>query len=1334
MTSKVGILYYYEKEKEEMNSPYMGRFQITQAFTSEHDGLDLVGLDSKQIHSTVNGTVIHAGWENPSNHSQGFGLYVCIRVGNQDYYYGHMSQIYVSVGQTVKITDIIGLEGSTGYSTGSHCHYCCRVAGTMTPLDINAISGIPNVVGGVYDDGASGGTIPGGGGISGGTPNGGILSDAFQLSYLNGGSWTIFTNQAMSNMDGIKIQATRVRPYYLTYRTRNQGQGDFYPYVTSSQDDYAGSNGKPMQLLQIQAFDNNGTKLTTGVVVMYRVHVGGRWLPWVSNADPEWMQSVFDKHHLDGSLDTTSADAGLPGQNIDGVDIRVYECNSQTGGSLGGLIDGEVAPGIGYMIDGGWEDMGTGVLADHIDGLKITTNPSKPYYLSYQTWNQGQSGFYPAVSSLENDYAGSAGKPIQLVSIRAFSKDGTKLTSGVIVMYRAFVGGRWLPWVSNADPQWMQNVKNKFSLDGTLDTTGYYAGLDGQNISGLEIHVFEDSSSNPGSGDFSGSEIRLATSYMFDNLSNWNTFDKTVTADHIDGVKIQTDSTHGFYLTYQTWNQGQGGFYPEVTSLQNDYAGSAGKPIQLLSIRAYKSDGTKLTSGVVIMYRALVNGRWLPWVSNADPQWMDSVKSQYNLDGTLDYTSYYAGIDGQNISGLEIRAFVGTTNDTPIEGLVGQEAPPTLSYMVDNNWTNFDKSVIPGRLDGLKIQTDASKPYYITYRTHNQGQGTYYPFVTSRENDYAGSAGKPIQLLSLYVYKNDGTKLVTGVVVMYRAYVEGRWLPWVSNANPEWMRSVQAKYNLDGTLDDSAYYAGIDGKNISGIEVRIFEENNANIPDTPQTPSGQSKIIDAPFISQLPNYPTGCESVATVMALQYAGVNISVDTFIDKYLYKTGVIFDPNESFGGDPRGSGYGCYSPVIKKALDKILTADTALYAREMKGKSLQNLCSDYIDKNIPVILWATMGMDTPKNGNRWYYNGKLIQWIIPEHCLLLVGYDDEHYIFNDPLRNKNTYYRKSAVEIAYAGLGSQAITINKLSSLDDYQQPPIPDVSPKTPLITSLFEDIYSLENLYVDYRNEWGTMVTDYTARSMVLGMTSFLRSQQYSGFQWYFTTKHPIDSQFIEYVQQRDSGLFTKLKDFMDVKQLLTDGDKGLIDLPHLAATMEAYLSIDLPPNFWAGWGGDLATGMADVTNRYNERNNPSSIYYNKTLQQVANMTIGNEDSSCNYTDFCCDFDAYKMSRYIEEATKVGASQEYNIHLFSDTLKWYYQTEKLHRKRFNWIFDELGCSFDTLRQSIFDKMNGFEEWLPGVGLLALKGNNPSVEVHVSCCYAFSQYISKMIQDL
>ena len=62
-----------------MNSPYMGNFKVTQEYKgATHDGLDLVGQDNKNIHSTVNGVVAFAGWENPSKHSQGFGQYVKI--------------------------------------------------------------------------------------------------------------------------------------------------------------------------------------------------------------------------------------------------------------------------------------------------------------------------------------------------------------------------------------------------------------------------------------------------------------------------------------------------------------------------------------------------------------------------------------------------------------------------------------------------------------------------------------------------------------------------------------------------------------------------------------------------------------------------------------------------------------------------------------------------------------------------------------------------------------------------------------------------------------------------------------------------------------------------------------------------------------------------------------------------------------------------------------------------------------------------------------------------------------------------------------------------------
>lgn len=138
-----------------MNSPYEGKFKITQTYKgAAHDGLDLVGIDSKEIHATANGKVVFAGWENAMNQKQGFGQYVVIYADGKYYHYGHLSEIRCKYGDQVKITQVIGIEGSTGNSTGSHCHYCVRTS--MSPgshLDINSISGIPNIFGGVYDDG-----------------------------------------------------------------------------------------------------------------------------------------------------------------------------------------------------------------------------------------------------------------------------------------------------------------------------------------------------------------------------------------------------------------------------------------------------------------------------------------------------------------------------------------------------------------------------------------------------------------------------------------------------------------------------------------------------------------------------------------------------------------------------------------------------------------------------------------------------------------------------------------------------------------------------------------------------------------------------------------------------------------------------------------------------------------------------------------------------------------------------------------------------------------------------------------------------------------------------
>ena len=99
-----------------MNSPYMGKFQVTQEFKgADHDGLDLVGLHDKEIHSTVSGTVRYAGWENSNNHAQGFGQYVCIKsdADGYFYYFGHLSELKVKTGDKVKITYIRGTDKKT---------------------------------------------------------------------------------------------------------------------------------------------------------------------------------------------------------------------------------------------------------------------------------------------------------------------------------------------------------------------------------------------------------------------------------------------------------------------------------------------------------------------------------------------------------------------------------------------------------------------------------------------------------------------------------------------------------------------------------------------------------------------------------------------------------------------------------------------------------------------------------------------------------------------------------------------------------------------------------------------------------------------------------------------------------------------------------------------------------------------------------------------------------------------------------------------------------------------------------------------------------------------
>src|SRR5665213_4589329 len=89
-----------------------------------HTGLDMRGDIGEPAHATADGRVTIAGREG------GYGNMIEINHGNGlATRYGHLSEIDVKVGQTVRIGDIIGRIGSTGRSTGPHLHYETRING-----------------------------------------------------------------------------------------------------------------------------------------------------------------------------------------------------------------------------------------------------------------------------------------------------------------------------------------------------------------------------------------------------------------------------------------------------------------------------------------------------------------------------------------------------------------------------------------------------------------------------------------------------------------------------------------------------------------------------------------------------------------------------------------------------------------------------------------------------------------------------------------------------------------------------------------------------------------------------------------------------------------------------------------------------------------------------------------------------------------------------------------------------------------------------------------------------------------------------------------------------
>jgi len=98
--------------------------------THIHQGIDIANVTGTPVSATANGTVIVVGT------SGNFGKRIMIYHGTDEKgntyvtIYAHLAEFKVGVGEKVSKGDLIGLMGSTGYSTGPHLHYEVIVNGT----------------------------------------------------------------------------------------------------------------------------------------------------------------------------------------------------------------------------------------------------------------------------------------------------------------------------------------------------------------------------------------------------------------------------------------------------------------------------------------------------------------------------------------------------------------------------------------------------------------------------------------------------------------------------------------------------------------------------------------------------------------------------------------------------------------------------------------------------------------------------------------------------------------------------------------------------------------------------------------------------------------------------------------------------------------------------------------------------------------------------------------------------------------------------------------------------------------------------------------------------
>lgn len=269
-----------------------------------------------------------------------------------------------------------------------------------------------------------------------------------------------------------------------------------------------------------------------------------------------------------------------------------------------------------------------------------------------------------------------------------------------------------------------------------------------------------------------------------------------------------------------------------------------------------------------------------------------------------------------------------------------------------------------------------------------------------------------------------------------------------------------------------------------------------------------------------------------------------------------------------------------------------------------------------------------------------------------------------------------------------------------------------------IVDTIPHVEELENCYVEYFQTANQRTP--TQNELALGTTNYLRAPRYGSIAWAISLLAPINQDFIGFMELYHASLHDYFQSILDeTSPLFTDPAlEGRVDYCHLMAVVEGYAPTGSVPNFWTGWGGDLATGFASA---YASLDDPSDM---GAFQDAANAVIGavQGTSACNCPDLYTDADAISI------ASLALSDQADSRHPISSSLALYYGNAEMYLNRFSTLLSDMniGSSIDELTLGLYEKMHGNLESVPGGLLSQFAGPSPDA-MHLACCRALANYL-------